>query len=335
MERVRRLLICSALAALASSTLCAAQDVGRMRPARTIHRVAWAEGTSEFAARYLQSLRDGLAERGFREGHGLELRAFGGLGESRIDWKSYDQIQPILDWKPHVIVVKSAEAVKAFRKASSTIPIVFTWVPDPVLAGLVETLARPGGNATGVSIPLEELAVKRVELLKELLPPARRVAVLFDSRSADQGRVLSLIRATAQRMNLAVENADAAAGGLEASLSRIRASKADAVLITGVLEDPRAFDLLLRFQADARIPLLDDTAESAEFGMLLALGEDGRDHFRRAAHAVAKILEGANPSTIPVDVSTRILLWVNAGAARRLDIRVPESILVRADRVIR
>jgi putative ABC transport system substrate-binding protein len=242
-------------------------------------------------------------------------------------------VEEILAWKPDAILVKSVKAVAAFKKFAPEKPIVFAWVPDPVGAGIVESLVRPGGNATGVSMPLREFALKRIELLREILPRARRFAVLFDSRSDTGDETLALIDGAALRAGLQAVRVDVGAGGIAEAFARIRRTKCEAVLITGVIEDPRYLDLAVKFQEEAKIPFLDDAAESAEAGMVLGLGEDSLDHFRRAAGVTALLLRGGSPSTTPVDISRRIWLWVNAGAARKLGIALPASILARADRV--
>jgi len=303
-----------------------------------MHRVAWMDFRAlvpgdEFPNRqYYEPFRERLAEHGFVHGSNLELRLFpSGIEKRRApDLLAADAIA----WDPHAIVVRGAAHAKRMMRATSTVPIVFSEVNDPVADGLVQDPVRPGRNATGVTSPIPRLALKRFEYIRQVFPKARRVAVLIDRTTGNPTTTLTLLGGAAPSLGLTIEEADAGGKGLPPVLARLAITKPDVVLIAGIIEDNHYFGRLVDFQNATRIPVIDDETETAKRGALLALAQDARDTYRRTGDIVARILKGAKAAETPVDESTRIELAVNLRAARSLGIAIPADILARADLLI-
>ena len=277
-----------------------------------------------------------MRELGFVEQKNLEIRQFTPKSStSPADLEA--TIRQAVRWKPDLICVRSVADTRIAQKVTTEVPIVFSWVGDPVAAGLVQAMARPGGNSTGVSFYYEGLAVKRLELAREIVPKARRIGVIFDGRTFPGPiKTLEDLRRAASATGLSLEEIDIAAGesGVQRALDRFAGSRPDALLPVGIIYDTRYLERLLDFQGRARIPIVEDFVEAVEGGILLGLFEDQRDHFRRAADVAAKVLRGAKPASVPVNASTRINLVVNAKTAKAIGITLPQSVLARADRVI-
>jgi putative ABC transport system substrate-binding protein len=221
------------------------------------------------------------------------------------------------------------------KAETSRIPIVFTWVDgDPADAGLVTSPGRPGGNLTGLSYHYDLFAQKRLELVRELLPRARRVVTLVDKAVWNEESVLLKLKVASSYIGLQLDEIDVSLGGMKRALEGLADRLPDAVVPIGLHSDPNYSTNLAEFQARTRVPVIDDSLESAE-GVVIALAEDDRDHFRRAADMAVKVLNGANPRELPVDGATRFFLVVNERAATGIGINIPATILIRADRVIR
>jgi len=237
--------------------------------------------------------------------------------------------------KPDLILAISPPGSSAIKQATSTIPVVFAVVVDPIRAGLVSNLARPGGNMTGITqSSAESLAPKRVQLLRDILPNARRIGVLGNSLDpgsmADQAAIAPLV----DKLNLTLVVADAtSAEHFEASVVSLIEQKVQAILIAnGIALSLRA--RMAELTTSARIPLVGFNAPLAEAGALLSYGPSIVDQIRRAAYLVDKVLRGAKPSDTPVEAATLIELVVNLKSASALGITVPRAVLLRADRII-
>jgi len=236
--------------------------------------------------------------------------------------------------KVDVIVSSGDTYVLAVKRATATIPIVFASAGDPVGNGLVQSLARPGGNVTGLSIELTESVGKRLELLREIVPELRRLAILFNAGdplvNAEKGAVL----------------ADAHRAGFDLVQSEIRPDQDMAPAIEGltgragalyVCLDPFTFVNAGRINAlalAARLPIMHSIRQQAEAGGLISYGPDFPSMSRRAAELVDKILRGAKPADIPVEQPSKFDFVVNLKTAKTLGLAVPETLLVAADEVI-
>ena len=232
------------------------------------------------------------------------------------------------------VIVATGGAIPAAKQATSVIPIVFPVAGDPVGAGYVDTLARPGGNITGLSLQQTDLASKRVELLREAVPGLRSLAVIANVGNANAVRELGEVQAAASTL------------GLEATTSEIRRAedivaafealkgRADAIY---VVAEPLVFTNRARIHTLAmagRLPAIYNSREYVEIGGLRSYGPSFSDLFRRSADVVDKILRGAKPADIPVQQPTQFDLIVNLTTAKALGLTLPESFLLRADEVI-
>lgn len=235
-----------------------------------------------------------------------------------------------------VIVAAGGVGAGAARAASSKIPIVFTQHPDPVGAGLVRSLARPGGNATGLSFVSPELAGKRLQLLREALPRARQVAMIWatyvDKIAAAEVKATVEI---ARGMGLEIETQSIeSAEALARWFQRSEQSRLDAVIVLADLKMVSYRDVLIEHSRRLRVPLIAGWSDIVRAGALLSYSAKFSDLFRRSAHYVDKILKGAHPGDLPVEQPREFELVVNLKTARSLGIAIPQSILLRADDVI-
>jgi putative ABC transport system substrate-binding protein len=240
----------------------------------------------------------------------------------------------LVDHKVDVIVTWASAPVLAAKHATAVVPIVFAAQMDPVGAGVVASLARPGGNVTGLSLQQTDTAAKRLEFLRELVPNLRRLAIMANIGAA--GAILERreIEATARTLDLEatileIRQADDIAPALEALKGHI-----DALYVA---TDPLVFSNRVRINGlaqDARLPTIYGSREYAEAGGLMSYGPSYTDLFRRAADYVDKILRGAKPGDIPVEQPTRFELIVNLKTAKVLGLDVPPAMLARADEVI-
>jgi putative ABC transport system substrate-binding protein len=224
----------------------------------------------------------------------------------------------------------------AAKRATNTIPIVIAASADPVASGFVASLAHPGGNITGLTLMNDELAIKRLEILKDTVPRISRVAVLWSTSNPTYARMIEKIKAAAPLIKLQVEVVKVASPeGLEQALSEVKKSHADAMF---VFEDPvfRASSAqIVEFAAKNRLPAVYGGSEFVHAGGLMSYGPSHAEMFRRAAGYVDRILKGAKPADLPIEQPTKFELVVNLKTAKGLGITIPQSILLRADEVIR
>jgi putative ABC transport system substrate-binding protein len=290
------------------------------------------QGSLAPASHFLDAFKQGLAARGWREGENIEYIFREGLNDPvRLD----AIVSQVVAEKPDVILGTTAPVAVAIKKRTNTVPIVFSFVPDPVAAGLVATFARPGSNATGTTVRFEGMWGKRLQLLQEMLPGLRRVGFLYDPADLQDADAPRLIRAAAKELNLETELFSAARlEDLKPAFSAMKSGKIEAVMIGG----NQLYFVQRKVLADLalanRIPSLFATTEGVEAGMLLGYNANLLRLMRQSASYVDRILKGAKPGDLPVEQPSVIELAVNVKVAKELGIKVPQSILVRADRVI-
>ena len=241
----------------------------------------------------------------------------------------------LIDAKVEIIVTASSEATLAAKQETSSIPIVTASGSDPVELGLVASLARPGGNVTGVTSIQSELAGKRLELLKQLLPRASRVAILWDSDNRASALGVRETEAGAKALGIVLQSAVARGPkDFDAAFSAMKRDRAEAVIVanspafTG--DRRRIADLAIAH----RLPMMVGAKEYAEAGALLSYGADYPDLFRLAATYVDKILKGAKPADLPIEQPTKFELVINLKTAKALGLTIPPSLLQRANEVI-
>ena len=241
----------------------------------------------------------------------------------------------LVERKPEVIYAPPQVAALAAKQATGTIPIVFASVVNPVGNGLVASLASPGGNATGVVNSFEPLTPKRLELLREILPRARRVGILFDpteSRQSDAFIRITDQAATALGLTIVWANVSQPSE-LDTAVARLSAQGVDAILGVSVL----VFNLrpqLIELANRRRLPVIGASRAWIEAGALFNYSSSLADQLRRSAQMVDRILKGAKPADIPVEQPTKFELVINLKAAKALGITIPQSMLLRADEVI-
>jgi putative ABC transport system substrate-binding protein len=281
----------------------------------------------------LRGFRQGLRETGYVEGEtvAIEYR----WAESRMD-RLPALAAELLHRKVDVIAATGGHpSAIAAKAATTTIPIVFIAGDDPVRLGLVTSLARPGGNLTGVNFFAEELAAKRLELLRELVPEATRVAVLVNPTNPDSGSTVRNIEAAARTLGLQIQvyNASSSREINEAFTTFVRERPDALVAGTGPPFTGRRAQLV-QLAAFHRIPAIYAGRQNAEIGGLMSYGASLMDAYRQLGVYVGRILKGAKPADLPVVQSSKFELVINAETARMLGLTVPPMLLARADEVI-
>jgi putative ABC transport system substrate-binding protein len=232
------------------------------------------------------------------------------------------------------VIVTVGAAVHAVKEATSTIPIVFAVAPDPLGSGFVSSLSRPGGNVTGISNQSADLTGKRFEVLRELFPNVRRIAILADLGNPASVLELSEVDAKARALGFAPVTTELrGAGDLEKAFEPLK-DTADAVY---VISDPLVLSQRNRINAlalGARLPTMYGVRDYVEADGLMSYGPNYANLFSRAGDFVDKILRGANPGDLPVEQPTKFELIINLKTAKALGLTIPESFLLRADEVI-
>ena len=307
----------------------------RAQRARKVYRIGLLlPGTSAIVAKNprITALLQELRALGWIDGQNVVFErrlAEGQLG--RLDELAADLVRSNVD----VIITAAAPSAMAAKEATSTIPIVILDPGDPVGTGLVQSLARPGGNVTGVTSIAPDLAAKRLALLKETVPALTMVAVVFNAAIPPAEIAMTELRAAAQKLNLQILSVAARAqNGLKEAFARIADERPDGLL---VFPDPLTFsnqDAIVNFTIERKIPALFGAKEFAEIGGLMSYGPSYPGMFRRGAYFVDRILNGARPADLPVEQPTRFELVINLKTAKALGLDVPATVLARADEVI-
>jgi putative ABC transport system substrate-binding protein len=246
-----------------------------------------------------------------------------------------DAIRELVDLKVDVIVAVGTQAAHVAQGVTKTVPIVFPAVADPVGVGLVASLARPGGNATGQAIMSPELGGKRLALLKEAFPRISRVAVFLDADNPGAQLEWKETESAARALGLAVRPVEMRrAQDLDQALAKAARERPDALMAIGgpLTSSFRLF--IIEFAAKQRLPAIYGFREFTDSGGLIFYGANLLDSFRRAAVQVDRILKGAKPVDLPVEQPTKFELVVNLKTARQLKLTIPQAFLLRADRVI-
>jgi putative ABC transport system substrate-binding protein len=287
--------------------------------------------SAENHAAFLQGLRD----LGYVEGRNVVI-------EYRDLMGKYDRLPglaaDLVALKVDVIVVTSTPSTLAAKQATKTIPIVFTWAADPVGSGLVTSLARPGGNVTGLSLLAPELVAKRLELLKQVVPGARRIAALWHPGDYGEGVEKEMLReadAAARALGMRLQVVEARGPeDFDRAFSDMTRARADAVTVQSTniffIERTRLADVA----AKHRLPAIFLVRDFVQAGGLMSYGANVADLHRRAATYVDKILKGAKPGDLPVEQPTKFELVINLKTAKAIGLTIPPSVLARADQVI-
>ena len=272
----------------------------------------------------------GLAGLGYAEGKNLRLeRRYPGGNAQHLEQAARE----LLAQEVQVVFAPTTIAASAVKRAGP-VPIVFATAPDPVGSGLVASLARPGGNATGTTSVSTELNAKRLQLLKEAFPAISRTAVVT-SREPVVARHVAEIQAAAKQLGLSLLTVEATnPEGLERAYDSLREWRADSLYVIQSTTNFNNRKLLAELAARASLPAMFPYEESVEAGGLMSYGTDFDALYRRAAAYVDRILKGAKPEALPVEQPTKFELAINARTARALQAKMSPSVLARADRII-
>jgi putative ABC transport system substrate-binding protein len=281
----------------------------------------------------MRALEEGLRELGLIEGQSITIEhRYAGDNSDRLR----DAVAELVQLKVDVIVTLSTPPAKAAKAGTSTIPIVIIDPGDPVGIGLVDSLARPGGNITGLSSVAPDLAAKRLELLKEAFPKSPRVALLFNAAIPPAEVGLKEMRLAAPTLGQQLQFVEVqGADGFERAFEVMTKERATALV---VFPDPLTFrnqEVIVAFANKSRIPTMFGESEFVNRGGLMSYGPSYPAMFRRAATYVDKILKGAKPADLPVEQPMKFEFVVNLKTANQLGLTIPPNLLVRADKVIR
>jgi putative ABC transport system substrate-binding protein len=297
-------------------------------------RIGFLAGVSRRAiSARMEAFRQGLRELGYVEGKNVVI-------ESRYAEENINRLPALaaelVRLKVDIIITGGPPAIRSAKEATSIIPIVMGFDNDPVGNGFVVSLARPGGNVTGLSALSPEISGKQLELLKEIVPKLSRVAVIGSSAEPANARTLGETEYAAKTFGVKLQYLDVLdPKDIETAFREAIKGRADAAL---VLPSPFAFGeriQLVDLAAKHRIPAMYGSSEYVEPGGLMTYGVSFTDLFRRAAYYVDKILKGAKPAELPVEQPTKFELLINLNAAKQISLTIPPNVLARADKVIK
>jgi putative ABC transport system substrate-binding protein len=333
MKRVAVPSILIAVVLLALGVTAEAQQLGK------VHRIGILSGGFPGSSADIEAFRQGLRDHGYVEGKNLIIEYR--YAEGKRD-RYPDLVSDLVRLKVDVIIANGTEPTAAAKKATSTIPIVMTSSTNPERTGLIASLARPGGNVTGLTEISGELGGKILELLKEVVPRLTRVAIVLpSSRSGELGAASKLFvkeievpaRAlTVQIISLVVRGPEDYEGAVRAATKE----RANALLSRLPPGTPSAHrKQFMDLAAKSRLPVGSGQNLDTEAGGLLSYGWDRRDQYRRAAIYVEKILKGSKPADLPVEAPLKFEFTINLKTAKALNLTIPQSVLYRADKVIK
>ena len=325
---MRRLICAISLAMLLAPLVAAAQQ-----PEKVPRIGYFSAGSPSGAPHLLEAFRKGLRELGWVEDKNIVIDYR--FAEGRSD-RLPDLAAELVRLKVDIIVAVPTPAAAAAKNATETIPIVMINVGDPVGLGLIASLARPGGNVTGLSFGVGmETVSKGLELLKETVPKVRRVAILSNPANPSHPLAIREVKVAARSLGLQLQLLEARGPNeFDGAFAAMAKERVGALLVVAdsifILHRTRLADLAAR----SRLPAAYGVRENVEAGGLMSYGPSVRDLFRRAATFVDKILKGAKPADLPVEQPTKFELVINLKTAKALGLTIPPSVLIRADEVI-
>lgn len=322
------------LVALLLAWLLAAPYLAVAQQSPRVVRIGYIQTATESEQRHLtQAFEDAMRKLGYVEGRNAVFeRRFAGGKQERLPELAADLVRLNVD----VIVTGGNPVIAAVKRATATLPVVMATSRDPVGSGFVASLARPGGNITGMSgDPTSDVQSKRLELLKEAAPKAARIALLWNPLPPGADTYRKAVESAAQALGLSVHAVEARGRDeFDAAFAAMARQRADALV---VLPDPVFFTArtqVVELAAQYRLPAVYHAREVAEAGGLMSYGASLSDQFRRAALYVDKILKGARPGDLAVEQATRFELVINLKTARALGLGIAQSLRMRADAVI-
>jgi putative tryptophan/tyrosine transport system substrate-binding protein len=327
-KSVFRLALCASLFALCVPA--AAQQ-----PAK-IPRIGFvgASGTSNDPRSNFNVFRQGLRDLGYVDGKNILIEYRNAEGKLDLIPILVDELVQL---KIDVLVSTNPTAIRAAKQATKTIPIVMVSSVDPVATGIVDSLARPGGNITGLSLLARELSGKRLELLIEAVPGVRRVGVLWDADSSAAAIGLKEYEAAARALKVQLQPLEVRGPSpdLESAFQAATKGRASALIVVRTSVLNRYSKLIADLAIKTRLPSMFEVNAYVEVGGLMSYANSDSESFKRAAIYVDKILKGAKPADLPVEQPTKFEFVINLKTAKALNLTIPQSVLFRADRVIR
>jgi len=302
------------------------------RQANAVPRVAFlGNATEALSAPLLNAFRSGLQELGYVEGQNIVIDArFVDGKPERVE----GLVRDLLALAPDVVLTAGPQALRAFKQATASVPIVMAIIADPVEEGLVASLAHPGRNLTGMAFQNQALTAKRLELLKEILPEATRIAVLWDSSfGATSG--YKQAEAAARTLHLQLQSiAVRGSADLEVAITSASNGRADALLVLASPFLNASRQTVVGLAARHHLPASYEAKTFVDVGGLMSYGPSFPDMYRRAATYVDKIIKGAKPADLPFEQPTKFELAINLKTARALGLKLPQSTVLRADQLI-
>ena len=319
---------------LLAAGMLAAPFAAAAPPAGKVWRIGlldYGASNPSSAARWT-AFRERLRELGYVEGQNVVFEPRWGNGQpARLPKLAAELIGINVD----VVVTATSEAALAAKQATTSIPIVTATTADPVLLGLVGSLARPSGNVTGVISLNSDLAGKRLELLKQLVPRASRIAILRDPDNRSSALSAGSAEHAAKALGVVVQSVEARdQRDFDTAFASMNRARADAIILGVNTPFIAHRQRIAELAVSHRLPMMTPAKEYAEAGALVSYGTDYPDLFRRAATYVDKIFRGAKPADLPVEQPTKFELVINLKTAKALGLTIPPSLLLRADAVI-
>ena len=315
----------------------AASGTAAAQPAGKIWRIGFLSLGSDELEQYkpwVAAFRDGLRELGYVEGQNVVIEQRYARGQvERLPALAAELVRLNVD----ILVTAPAGSALAAKKITSTVPIVFMGEPDPVGTGLVASLARPGGNVTGLADAHGDLVPKRLALLKQLAPSVSRVGVLWNPSNASTAPQLKTVQAAAPGLGLTISPIGVKGPGrddLDQAFATIGKARLDGLLVVGDSTLGVQRNRIAELSIAHRLPTSGSHRGWTEGGLLMSYGTDFVTLFRHGAVIVDKILKGAKPAALPVEEPTKFELIINLKTAKALGLTIPPSVLVRADAII-
>jgi putative ABC transport system substrate-binding protein len=321
----------AAVVAALALAFFAAPFAAEAQQTRKVPRVGVLAGQSPELAPPILALRQGLSELGYVEGQNIAIEWRWTQGKVE---RYPDLAAELVKLKVDIIVAAATPGAQAAQRATRTIPIVMGFVSDPVAIGLVASLARPGGNITGLAVPTAEIVGKRLQLLREVAPTGTRIAVLIDP-SQDNSASLRGTEAAARALGVQLQVWEARSGDdLDRAFTAIARERAAGIIILPSTAFVTSRARIAQLAAKHRLPTSASGRALTEAGCLMSYGASQPDLARRAAYFVDKILKGAKPADLPVEQPTKFELVINMKTAKALGLTIPPSLLGRADQII-
>jgi putative ABC transport system substrate-binding protein len=281
-----------------------------------------------------EAFRQGLRDFGYVEGKNIVVESR--YPEGKLD-RMPDLAAELVRLRVDIIVAGSEPGVRAAKNATKTLPIVMVGVgPDPVEVGLVESLARPGGNITGLTLIAVEIAGKRLELFKEAVPKLARVDIIYDPAARGNVQEAKEVQSAASPLGITAKSWEVrGTDGFEKVFAALTKARPDGLYVPGGALLNANRKLIADFALKSRMPSVYVRREFVDAGGLMSYGVDPVNHYRRAAYYVDRILKGAKPADLPVEQPTKFEFVINLKTAKQIGLTIPQSVLYRADKVIK